>query len=169
MTKVVGIVAVAKRNNGIGANNDLLWRLPGDMAFFKQQTMGFPVVTGRKNYESIPEKFRPLPGRQNIVVTRQDLTFEGADVAHSLEEGIAMAKTYNQEQVFVIGGGQIYKEALDKNLLTHMIITWVDGDFEADTFFPKIHPDDWVLKSAESHEPDEKNAHSYTFAFYNRV
>lgn len=169
MTKVVGIVAVAKQNNGIGANNDLLWRLPGDMAFFKQQTMGFPVITGRKNYESIPEKFRPLPGRQNIVVTRQEIAFEGADVVHSIEEGIERAKNYNQETVFVIGGGQIYKEALEKNLLTNLIITWVDGDFEADTFFPEINSKQWILTSSEARESDEKNAYPYTFTFYKKA
>ena len=86
--EVILIVAVSSVNNGIGKNNDLLWHLPEDMKFFRTHTTGFPVITGRKNYESIPEKFRPLPNRENIVVTRQNIKYEGAQVCSSIKEAL---------------------------------------------------------------------------------
>ena len=159
------IVAVAKANNGIGKDNDLLWHLPGDMKFFRSQTTGYPVITGRKNYESIPEKFRPLPNRNNIIVTRQDIDYPGADVCSSIEEAINVAKTYNNEKAFIIGGGQIYKQCLEQGILNRLIITWVDAELEADVFFPEIGPE-WKLVSEKKNNPDEKNAYSYTFTEY---
>lgn len=164
--EVVLIVAVAKSNNGIGKNNDLLWRLPADMKFFREQTTGFPVITGRKNYESIPEKFRPLPNRENIIVTRQNLSFPGAEVCHSIEEALEIAKSKNSEKIFIIGGGQIYREVLEKNLVNKLIITWVDGEFAADTFFPNFDREKWELLFEKKNNPDEKNPYSYTFAEY---
>ena len=143
--EVVLIVAVAKSNNGIGKDNDLLWHLPADMKFFRLNTIGYPVITGRKNYESIPEKYRPLPNRNNIVVTRQNIEFEGADVVKSIDEAIKIAKTYNQEKVFIIGGGQIYKQCLADDLIDKMIITWVDVKLDADVFFPEIDSSIWQL------------------------
>src|SRR5688572_1383436 len=107
------IVAIAE-NNAIGKDNKLLWHLPADMKFFKEQTTGHTIVTGRKNYESIPEKFRPLPNRTNIVVTRdQNYPSLGAIVASSLEDAIGKAKKNGTEKCFIIGGGQIYKESLE--------------------------------------------------------
>ena len=163
--ELVLIVAVAKANYGIGKDNDLLWHLPGDMKFFRSQTTGFPVITGRKNYESIPEKFRPLPNRNNIIVTRQDIKYPGADVCSSIEEAINVAKSYNNEKAFIIGGGQIYKQCLDQGILDRLIITWVDAELEADVFFPTLGSE-WKLVSEEKNNPDEKNAYSYTFAEY---
>ena len=95
------IVAVAKGNNAIGKDNDLLWHLPADMKYFKETTRGFPVVTGRKNYESIPEKFRPLPGRENVVVTR-DLTYKapGAHVCSSISEALELVESFQKESCF---------------------------------------------------------------------
>mgnify|MGYP000955432374 CR=1 FL=1 len=95
--EVILIVAIAKPNNGIGKANDLLWHLPADMKFFRSQTTGFPVITGRKNYESIPEKFRPLPHRENIVITRQDITYENTDVCSSIEDALRIAKSYKKK------------------------------------------------------------------------
>ncbi len=167
--EVILIVAVAKPNNGIGKDNDLLWHLPADMKFFRSNTTGYPVITGRKNYESIPEKFRPLPNRNNIVVTRQDIAFEGADVVKSIDEALKIAKTYNQEKVFIIGGGQIYKQCLADGLIDKMIITWVDAQLEADVFFPEFNKSDWNLSKSESHNPDAKNPYGYTFTEYIKV
>lgn len=163
---VVLIVAVAKPNNGIGKDNDLLWRLPGDMKFFREQTTGFPVVTGRKNYESIPEKFRPLPNRDNIIVTRQDIKYPNAFVCSSLEAGIELAKEKNQEKIFIIGGGQIYKQCLEQNLVNKMLITWVDAELEADTFFPEFDSSKWTITKEKKNNPDDKNPYAYTITEY---
>jgi dihydrofolate reductase len=163
--EIILIVAVAASNNGIGKNNDLLWKLPGDMKFFRSQTVGYPVVTGRKNYESIPEKFRPLPNRQNIVVTRQNIEFEGADVCSSIEEAIKIGESYQKEKIFIIGGGQIYKQCLEQDLIDKIIITWVEADVQADVFFPRLD-DKWKIISKVRNNPDNKNAYPYTFTEY---
>lgn len=163
--EVILIVAVARENNGIGKDNDLLWHLPGDMKFFRSQTTGYPVITGRKNYESIPDKFRPLPNRENIVITRQDITYNGADVCSSIESALEKAQSYNKEKVFIIGGGQIYKQCLDQNLADKLIITWVDAQLEADVFFPQLDSK-WTISSEEKNNPDDKNPYSYTFTEY---
>jgi len=164
--EIILIVAVAKPNNGIGKNNDLLWRLPGDMKFFREQTTGFPVITGRKNYESIPEKFRPLPKRDNIVITRQEIDYPNAFVCGSLQEGIDLAKQKNRNKIFVIGGGQIYKQCLDLGLVNKMLITWVEADVEADIFFPEFDPEKWNISFEKKNNPDEKNTYAYTFTEY---
>jgi dihydrofolate reductase len=162
------IVAVAK-NNVIGKNNDLIWRLPKDMQFFKQTTLNHHIVTGRKNYISIPKKFRPLPDRTNIVLTRQvDFREEGCIIANSLEDAIIYAKNYNETELFIIGGGQIYKEALAKNLIDRMYITHVNEVFDGDTFFPAIDAEKWKKVSEVENPSDEKHAHSFTFTVYEK-
>lgn len=164
------IVAVANENNAIGKNNGLLWHLPKDMQFFKSMTTGYTIISGRKNYESIPKKFRPLPDRRNIVITRQEnYSSEGAEIVHSLEEAIALAKDDAKEKCFIIGGGQIYKEALNKDLIDQMHITWVKGNFDADTFFPKLDlKNKWRLYREEASLSDEKNKYDMVFAMYRR-
>lgn len=155
--KTIIIVAIAE-NNGIGKDNNLLWHLPADMKFFKEQTTGNVIITGRKNYESIPEKFRPLPNRTNIVVTRdRNYQAPGAMVVNSIEEGIEKAKESKVEKCFIIGGGQIYKEAIKKKLAQEMLVTHVDANLEADVFFPEIHPDKWSKKLIMEIPSDEKN------------
>lgn len=155
--KTIIIVAIAN-NNGIGKDNNLLWHLPADMKFFKEQTTGNVIITGRKNYESIPEKFRPLPNRTNIVVTRdKNYQAPGAIVTHSIEEGIQVAKDRNAEKCFIIGGGQIYKEAIAKNLVDEMIVTHVKAELDADVFFPEIQKDQWEKSLLHSIHSDEKN------------
>lgn len=155
--KVILIVAIAQ-NNAIGKNNQLLWHLPADMKFFKEQTSGHTIITGRKNYESIPEKFRPLPHRTNIVVTRDPhYQAPGAIVVHSLEDAIKTAKNSGAEKCFIIGGGQIYQETLEKNLVDEMIITLVEVSPEADTFFPAIDSVQWGKELILELNADEKN------------
>ncbi|MBI35884.1 MAG: hypothetical protein CMP67_11040 [Flavobacteriales bacterium] len=161
------IVAVCASNNGIGKNNDLLWHLPADMKFFRSQTTGYPVITGRKNYESIPEKFRPLPNRENIVITRQNITFKGADVCSSIHEALKIAESYKKDKVFVIGGGQIYKQCLELDLIDKLIITWVDADIDADVFFPKLDSS-WKIISQNKNNPDDKNPYPFTFTEYQK-
>ena len=163
------IVAVAK-NNVIGKDNDLIWKLPNDMKFFKKTTLNHHIITGRKNYISIPKKFRPLPNRTNIVLTRQtDFTEEGCIISNALEDAIAHAKANNETELFIIGGGQIYKEALDKNLVDRMYITQVNEEFEGDTFFPAIDVKKWNKISTVENPSDEKHAHSYSFTIYEKI
>lgn len=164
--KIIAIVA-AGENNAIGKDNRLLWRLPDDMKFFKEKTEGHCVVTGRKNYESIPDKFRPLPGRTNIVVTRQkDYEAPGAIVVNSLEDAIAKAISVKETELYVIGGGEIYRQALP---LTDTIwLTRVHESFDAHTFFPSLDPLFWEETWRETHAADERHAFPFTFIRYER-
>lgn len=163
------IVAVAE-NNVIGKDNDLIWRLPKDMKFFKETTLNHHIITGRKNYISIPKKFRPLPDRTNIVLTRQpDFSEEGCIISNTLEDAIIYAKNYNETELFIIGGGQIYKESLEKGLIDRMYITHVHHEFEGDTFFPEIDPKVWSIVSEVENAADEKHAHAYTFTIYEKI
>lgn len=163
------IVAVAE-NNVIGKDNDLIWRLPKDMKFFKESTLNHHIITGRKNYISIPKKFRPLPNRTNIVLTRQtDFEEEGCVTAHSLEEAIAHAKNNNETELFIIGGGQIYKEALAKGLIDKMYITHVQHQFDGDTFFPEINNEAWKKVSEIENPVDEKHQYPFSFLVYEKI
>jgi dihydrofolate reductase len=130
---VLTLVAGVARNGGIGRNNELLWRLPEDMARFKALTLGHPVIMGRKTWDSLPAKFRPLPGRRNMVLSREPgLHLDGAEVFASLHA--ALAACADAPQVCIIGGAQIYAEALP--LADQLALTEIDADFEADVFFP---------------------------------
>jgi dihydrofolate reductase len=163
------IVAVAE-NHVIGKDNDLIWNLPNDMNYFKATTSGHHVITGRKNYISICEKYRPLVNRTNIVLTKQ-LCYdeEGCVVLNSIEEGIAFARNNNETEVFIIGGGQIYKEALEKKLIDKMYITHVKNSFDGDTFFPEINELEWRKIQETNYPVDEKHPHSYTFSVYEKI
>lgn len=161
------IVAISK-NNAIGKNNNLLWHLPKDMKFFKETTNGHCVITGRKNYFSIPEKFRPLPNRTNIVVTRDtSLKLEGVIVVNSIESAIEQAKKKTEDEIFIIGGGEIYNQSIE--LATKMYITEVDEIFEdADTFFPIIDKSEWLEVDRIKHFKDEKNIYNFDFVTYQK-
>ncbi len=129
------VAAIGTRTRGLGKGGELLWRLPDDMKRFKALTTGHTVVMGRKTWESIPEKFRPLPDRTNIVITRDD-SYEafGAIIAHTLAEALQKAREVEQEEVFVIGGAQVYADSLTE--ANRLYLTLVDSDDEADVFFP---------------------------------
>ncbi len=161
---MISIIAAIGKNNELGKKNQLLWSLPADMKHFKETTSGHTVIMGQKTYESIG---RPLPNRKNIVLTK-DLNFkaEGIEVSHSLEDTLNSLKD-SEEEVFVIGGGQIYKQSLD--FADKLYITHVDmEDIDADTFFPEIIPITWNEISHEEHKRDEKNPHDYTFSVYEK-
>lgn len=132
---ISAVVAIGAKDRSIGAENKLLWHIPDDMKRFRDITMGHPVIIGRKTYESLPSKFRPLPGRDNIVVTR-DESYEalGAQVAHSLEEAVALAKSMSQGEIHIGGGQQIYEQALP--LIDKLYLTVVHSGKSGDTFFP---------------------------------
>lgn len=166
--KISLIVAIAK-NNAIGKNNQLLWHLPADMKYFKEKTTGHCVLTGRKNYESIPDKFRPLPNRTNIVVTRDsNYNAPGANVVNSIEQGIELAKSLNETELFIIGGGQIYMECMVKNLVSTLYVTHVDVIAEGDVFFPAFNPHKWHKSISEICSADDKNPFNYEFVVYKK-
>ena len=163
--KIIIIVAVAE-NNAIGKDNRLLWRLPDDMKFFKEKTEGHCVVTGRRNYESIPEKFRPLPGRTNIVVTRQkDYSAPGAMVVESINAAIELAKGRREDQLYIIGGGEIYAQCM--GIADEILFTRVHHSFDADTFVPEIGSE-WKEVWSAHHAADEKHVYSFTFIQYRK-
>ena len=163
--KVSLIVAVAE-NSVIGKDNDLIWHLPKDMRFFKETTMGHHVIMGRKNFESIPERFSPLPNRTNVVITRQrDYQAEGCLVVNSLETALEVAQNNGDKEPFIIGGGQIYKLALEENLVDKIYLTKVHHSFKGDTFFPELS-EEWKEVNREDHEADEKHAFCFSIISY---
>jgi dihydrofolate reductase len=166
---IVASIAAVAENGAIGKENDLIWDLPIDMKFFMDTTRGHHVITGRKNYESIPHKFRPLKNRVNIVVTR-DEAYEapGAVVLTSIREAIELARAAGEEECFVIGGGEIYALALREGLLDRMYITHVDAEFDADTFYPEFNRNDWVATVLAEHQPDERHAYAFKIVRYDR-
>ncbi|MDT8412065.1 MAG: dihydrofolate reductase [Vicingaceae bacterium] len=167
---IVSLIVAVAENNVIGKDNTLIWHLPKDMQFFKQTTLNHHIITGRKNYISIPEKFRPLANRTNIMLTRQNnYTEENCVVLNSLETALDFAKKNNETEVFIIGGGQIYKEAIDKGLVDKMYITHVHQSFEGDTFFPEIDSSKWQKTSEEHHIKDEKHAYDFSICVYSRI
>jgi dihydrofolate reductase len=130
----VSIVAAVARGGVIGRDGNIPWRLPEDLGRFRELTMGHPVVMGRRTWESLPDRFRPLPGRDNVVVTRNpDWTAQGADRAGSLEDALRLLDS--EREVFVIGGGEIYAAALP--LADELLLTEIDADVEGDTTFPE--------------------------------
>ena len=165
----VSIIAAVAEFYAIGRNNDLIWRLPRDMKFFTRKTTGHHVIMGRKNWDSIPDKYRPLPNRTNIVVTRRkDFSADGCVVVNSIEAGLEIARNAGDDEAFIIGGGQIYKLSLESNLVDTMYITWVHEKFDADTFFPEVNFGEWNNMGEDHWEADEKNPHAFTITTYTR-
>lgn len=162
------IVAVAD-NGTIGRDGDLPWHLPDDMKYFQRVTMGHPVITGRMNFESIPPKYRPLKGRLNIVVTR-NASYEapGAVVVTSLADALERAEQEPVDEVFVIGGGQIFREALKNDLIDRLYVTLIHADIAGDVTFPVIDVNDWTELSREHHGADERHAHAFSFVVLER-
>lgn len=153
----LSIIAAMDRNRLIGRDNQLPWQLPADLQHFKSTTMGKPIVMGRKTWESLG---RPLPGRVNIVITRNTAyQAEGTTVVHSLEEALTVAS--DAEEIMIIGGANLYTQALAQ--VERLYLTRVEGSFEGDAWFPEFSDADWQLQSSEMHEPDEKNRHPYRF------
>jgi dihydrofolate reductase len=163
----IHIVAAAE-NGAIGKDNRLLWRLPTDMKFFREKTTSHCVLTGRKNYESIPPQFRPLPDRTNIVVTREEnYVAAGAIVVSTIEKGIEYAKQAGETDLYIIGGGEIYAQT--QALINRIYLTRVHASFEADTFYPSPNPTIWQEVWREEHLQNEKHAHAFTFLCYEKI
>lgn len=148
----------------IGREGDLPWRLSADLRRFKALTMGHCLLMGRRTWDSLG---RPLPGRRSIVITRQADFRPPAEVlvAHSLDEAVALAAA--DDQPFVIGGGEIYRQALPR--VARMYVTWVEADVPGDTYFPAWNRDDWRRSESHAHSADAKNEYDYTFATYDRI
>ena len=160
---MVSIIVAIAQNGTIGDKNALLWHIKEDMRFFRTTTSGHPVIMGRKTFESLGSK--PLPKRTNIVITRADREFEGALTAHSLEEAIRMAG--EDEEIFIMGGAQIYREAL--SVVDRMYITHVECDYEGDTSFPEVDYSQWKLVDVVRHERGEEYEHPFEFRTYDRA
>lgn len=161
----VNILVAASENNAIGLNGQLLWHLPNDLKYFKGLTWGMPVIMGRKTFESVN---RPLPGRFNIVLTNQrGWAHENVQVAHTMEQAIQLAADTDCLELFIIGGGELYRQMLPQAQRLYM--TRVHTYMEGDTFFPEIDPAQWTLKSSRPMRADEKHVYDYTFEVWDRI
>jgi dihydrofolate reductase len=156
---IICLLVAASENNAIGKDNQLLWHLPNDLKFFKNTTWAMPVIMGRKSFESVN---KPLPGRINIVITTQaGWQRDNVITANDLGDALKKAGETNCKEAFVIGGGQIYEQAMP--LADIIYLTRVHATLEADTFFPVINEVDWELVSNEDFEADEKHKYAYSF------
>ncbi|MEH7388572.1 dihydrofolate reductase [Bacillus sp. JJ1521] len=161
---MISLLVAMDKNQLIGKDNDLPWRLPADLAYFKRVTMGHPIFMGRKTYDSIG---RPLPGRENIIVTR-DTSYEaeGCKVIHSIDDIVKMSEE-TEKELFVIGGAEIFKEILRHS--DRLYITEIEEEFEGDTYFPAFDKTEWKVISKEKGIKDEKNPYEYTFLVYEKI
>lgn len=157
------LIAAMAKNRVIGKDNDLIWHFPEDLKHFKSLTSGHHVIMGRKTFESVG---RPLPKRVNIIITRQkDYQAEGCKIAGSLEEALAMVE--NDDQPFIVGGAEIYKQSL--NFANTIELTLIEAEYVGDTFFPEFDPSIWKLARGEKKEADDKHAHPYEFLTYKKI
>ncbi len=160
---MITIIAAIAKNNALGKDNDLIWHLPADLKRFKKVTSGHHILMGRNTFESIG---KPLPNRTSVIITRnQDYFKDGCLIANSIEEALELSK---DDDAFIIGGAQIYKQAIEKGLVDKLDITIVHQDFEADVFFPEIDMNVWKEVAREDFKADEKNKYDYSFVSYVR-
>jgi dihydrofolate reductase len=165
---IISLIAAMAQNRVIGKDNDLPWRLPDDMKFFMQTTKGHYVIMGRKNYDSLDRKFKPLPNRTNIVVTRQkDLQAPGCIVVNSVEKGIEIAGENKEEETFIIGGAEIYKIALP--VADRIYLTEIHAAVKGDTLFPEFSKSVWREVSRTPHPADDRHAFSFDFVVYDKI
>ncbi len=159
---VITLIAARARNGVIGRNNQMPWKIPGEQAYFKRMTMGHPIVMGRKTWESVG---RPLPGRRNVVVTRnRQFVAPGAEAVASLDE--ALTQTADAGEIFIIGGGELYAQALPR--AHRLLLTEIDAEFEGDAFFPVFDRSQWRETSRERHLPTPDQPFGYSFVVYER-
>jgi dihydrofolate reductase len=168
---IISIIAAVAKNRVIGKSNDLPWRLPDDMKFFMQTTNGHHVIMGRKNYESLPEKFKPLPNRTNIVVTRQkNYQAPGCTIVNDLSEGVQLSRDSGEKELFIIGGAEIYKLALPVTDILYL--TEINEEIDGDTFFPlsseALEKEGWKETSRQHHPSDAKHKYAFDFVVYKK-
>jgi len=160
---LISLIAAMDRNRLIGHNNAMPWHLPADLAHFKATTLGKPILMGRKTFDSLG---RPLPGRTNIVLTRDpDYHADGITIAHDLAQAITAAG--DADELMIIGGATLYTTLLPR--ADRLYLTFIDTEYPGDTWFPKWDPEQWQQTSSESHPADAKNPHPYTFATLDRI
>ena len=165
---IISLIAALAQNHTIGKNNDLPWHLPDDMKYFMQTTKGHHCIMGRKNYQSIPEKFRPLPNRTNIVVTRQtNFAAPGCIVVNSIDAGINIARKNGEAEVFIIGVAEIYNSSMKQ--ADRLYLTEIQGQIEGDTHFPEFNQTEWSEVSREHHGTDERHDYAFDFVIYERI
>lgn len=158
------ILVAFDENRVIGKNNTLIWHLPADLKRFKTLTTGHVIIMGRKTFESIG---KPLPNRTTIVISRQaDLKIDGAIITHSVEEAILKAKSITREDIFIVGGAEIY--ALSLALADQILVTQLHDIFDGDAYFPEIPSESWEVTENERGITDEKNAYQYSYITYSR-
>ena len=162
---IISVIVAVSNNNAIGRDNQLLWHLPNDMKFFKMSTWAMPVIMGRKTFESMSSK--PLNGRLNIVITRQqNWKAEGVMAVNSLQAAIELSATKDYKEVFIIGGGEIYREALP--IADKIYLTRVETEIDGDTFFPAWDSSEWTLIHNEYHPADAKHLYPYRFQVWQK-
>ena len=159
---IVTIVVAIAENYAIGKNNQLLWHMPADLKHFKQITSGHTVIMGRRTYDSVG---KPLPNRRNIIITRQDISIPGCEVVKSVDEALELCA--GEEEVFIVGGAEIYKLAMDQT--DRIYLTIIHHSFDADTVFPEIDYMQWKETAREDHPADEKHKYSYSFITLDRI
>ncbi len=165
---IISLIAAVAKNGVIGKANGLPWHLPDDMKYFMQTTQGHHVIMGRKNYESLPEKFRPLPNRTNIVVTHQEnFHAPGCEIAHNSNDAITLARENQERELFIIGGAEIY--SLSLSIADKLYLTEIDAVIEGDTFFPKFDKKLWSQDSRQHHPADDKHKFAFDFVVYKKV
>lgn len=162
---ILSLLVAADENNVIGKDNKLPWHLPNDLKYFKNLTWGMPILMGRKTFDSIG---KALPGRKSIVITRNnEWQYQNVEVVHSIEEAINSAKADDINEIFVIGGAEIFSSSFD---IAHRIyLTRIHHQFEGDVYFPELPADDWTLAQNKFCHADNKNDYSHTFQVWNRV
>ncbi len=159
----LAIIVAMDEQRLIGKDNDLPWKISADLQYFRRTTMGKPIIMGRNTHESIG---RPLPGRQNIVISsQQNYKAEGCDVVHSIDDALALCR--DAEQVMVMGGASLYQQILP--LADFLYLTRVHASLDGDTWFPEWSEQDWQLISSEDHQADENNEFDYSFQLYQRI
>ncbi|HEY1113952.1 MAG TPA: dihydrofolate reductase [Chitinophagaceae bacterium] len=161
---ILSLLVAADEKNVIGKENKLPWHLPNDLKYFKNLTWGMPILMGRKTFESIG---KPLPGRQSIVITRnQDWQHEGVEVVHSVEEAISKAKDKDIKEIFVIGGAEIFTTSLHR--ADRVYLTRIHHSFEGDVYFPELPEKEWKLVKSHRSPKDDKNLYDHTFQVWER-
>lgn len=162
---IISCIVGTAHNRVIGKDNDIPWHLSADLKYFKKTTLNHHILMGRTNYYSIG---RPLPKRTNIIITRDPFFIvSNCLVAHSIEEGIAIAEENGESELFIIGGGTIYEQTID--ICDRLYLTEIDVKVDGDVFFPEINYKEWKLISEEPHKADEKNLYDYNFKVYERI
>lgn len=163
MKKRISIIVAIGQNNEIGLNNELLWHLSDDLKRFKKITTGHTIVMGERTFESLPNG--ALPNRRNMIITdKPGKTIPGCTMAYSIED--AISKMDDEKENFIIGGGSIYRQFL--SYASRLYLTRVHAEFKADTFFPELNMEEWIVLEEEHHEKDERNEYSNTFYLLER-